>query len=200
MGLSFAAPLAGRDDWEQPESTNPYKFQSTRPLRGATYCRPCLGDTSGHFNPRAPCGVRRETLWLDDRAVAISIHAPLAGCDTACCTICTPSRIFQSTHPLRGATIIGKRGPKHGSISIHAPLAGCDLSRPFPPPPSRHFNPRTPCGVRPVLPLCASTAGEFQSTHPLRGATAKAHKKMRHFCAKGINTSSLCAKNAHPAT
>lgn len=23
-------------DWEQPESTNPYKFQSTRPLRGAT--------------------------------------------------------------------------------------------------------------------------------------------------------------------
>lgn len=36
MGLSFAAPLAGRDDWEQPESTNPYKFQSTRPLRGAT--------------------------------------------------------------------------------------------------------------------------------------------------------------------
>lgn len=40
----------------------------------------------------------------------------------------------------------------------------------------------------------------FQSTHPLRGATAKAHKKMRHFCAKGINTSSLCAKNAHPAT
>lgn len=82
MGLSFAAPLAGRDDWEQPESTNPYKFQSTRPLRGATYCRPCLGDTSGHFNPRAPCGVRRETLWLDDRAVAISIHAPLAGCDS----------------------------------------------------------------------------------------------------------------------
>lgn len=36
MGLSFVAPLAGRDDWEQPESTNPYKFQSTRPLRGAT--------------------------------------------------------------------------------------------------------------------------------------------------------------------
>lgn len=46
----------------------------------------------------------------------------------------------------------------------------------------------------------ALAAMTFQSTRPLRGATAKAHKKMRHFCAKGINTSSLCAKNAHPAT
>lgn len=36
MGLSFVAPRKGRNDWEQPESTNPYKFQSTRPLRGAT--------------------------------------------------------------------------------------------------------------------------------------------------------------------
>lgn len=49
MGLSFAAPLAGRDDWEQPESTNPYKFQSTRPLRGATYaafCQRGIGEIS----------------------------------------------------------------------------------------------------------------------------------------------------------
>ena len=58
----------------------------------------------------------------------ISIHAPLAGCDsTAIGLIAERSATFQSTHPLRGATFLVKRNEKVGSISIHAPLAGCDL-------------------------------------------------------------------------
>ena len=36
----------------------------------------------------------------------------------------------------------------------------------------RHFNPRTPCGVRLNLMLNLLWGGTFQSTHPLRGATS----------------------------
>ena len=58
--------------------------------------------------------------------MAISIHAPLAGCDLINdCGL--PDLVpFQSTHPLRGATTVGSFG---------FPIF-------------RHFNPRTPCGVR----------------------------------------------------
>ena len=34
-----------------------------------------------------------------------------------------------------------------------------------------HFNPRTPCGVRPLCCRTYCTTHPFQSTHPLRGAT-----------------------------
>ena len=102
--------------------------------------------------------------------VGISIHAPLAGCDslfdgqksifldfnprTPCgvrpsrpCRRSTPS-IFQSTHPLRGATLRRQRPGIPYEISIHAPLAGCDGIHRFRRVHQIHFNPRTPCGVR----------------------------------------------------
>ena len=101
---------------------------------------------------------------------------------------------FQSTHPVRGATCLvtpsssaicyfnprtpcGVR-PCHTlpampsqTISIHAPRAGCDLFI------SNfaifyvHFNPRTPCGVRQVTSYRDDATMQFQSTHPVRGAT-----------------------------
>ena len=57
--------------------------------------------------------------------------------------------IFQSTHPLRGATAF-------------------PASRSFP---GTDFNPRTPCGVRLRLLGLGPEIKRFQSTHPLRGAT-----------------------------
>ncbi len=80
------------------------------------------------------------------------------------------SKSFQSTHPLRGATLWSGAGWQGSNISIHAPLAGCDYP-PTCPGASRsisihaplagcdsrgnraslaqkYFNPRTPCGVR----------------------------------------------------
>ena len=55
----------------------------------------------------------------------ISIHAPLAGCD---------SHVNMRVHGIR--------------ISIHAPLAGCDASLIAKSSSLANFNPRTPCGVR----------------------------------------------------
>ena len=57
--ISIHAPLAGCDDVYARYFRTNFDFQSTHPLRGATFagqrCRwsPC------HFNPRTPCGVRQ---------------------------------------------------------------------------------------------------------------------------------------------
>ena len=168
-------------------------FQSTHPLRGATLDiaiahtfayisihAPLAGcDNTGaasffnhaHFNPRTPCGVRRngsakqqtKTIFqsthplrgatrrplLSFPLIHISIHAPLAGCDEYPYPQRPLPLEFQSTHPLRGATVTTLCVKAIAIISIHAPLAGCDDKM-----------------LRRVYKLYI-----FQSTHPLRGAT-----------------------------
>ena len=101
------------------------------------------------FNPRTPCGVRQPH------------QPPIRGCEQ-----------FQSTHSLRSATRHTRRTVFGVRVSIHALLAECDKSGAHPdmiPKVSIHallaecdgavnktinqntsFNPRTPCGVRPV--------------------------------------------------
>ena len=78
---------------------------------------------------------------------------------------------FQSTRPVRGATNVVIGGELIQSISIHAPRAGrdvhiCAFSLEL-----GHFNPRAPCGARPVTALFHDLTKVFQSTRPVRGAT-----------------------------
>ena len=146
------------------------RFQSTHPLRGATVAGSGFIGGAPNFNPRTPCGVRQRAA--DRRPVYHS---------------------FQSTHPLRGATRLAVSVCSAAAISIHAPLAGCDsryirparramnfnprtpcgvrLNNPFILLSCENFNPRTPCGVRPPEGEVISRELQFQSTHPLRGAT-----------------------------
>ena len=125
--ISIHAPRAGCDEFYAIFDTVKLKFQSTHPVRGATcnrrYCQLQLYD----FNPRTPCGVRLRTLVVCHRMMDISIHAPRAGCDgrahgardfaskhfnprTPCgvrpkgYVYLTVTGLFQSTHPVRGAT------------------------------------------------------------------------------------------------
>ena len=79
-----------------------------------------------NFNPRAPCGARPKGN-----------------------SIRKTQTIFQSTRPLRGATVI---------LYLSA---NSDLN----------FNPRAPCGARHRSPLWLGNSMPFQSTRPLRGAT-----------------------------
>ena len=80
---------------------------------------------------------------------AISIHAPREGCDDFSTAPWTLNLLFQSTHPVRGATIEAASSlnevqfqsthPVRGAtltitvsamrlaISIHAPREGCDM-------------------------------------------------------------------------
>ena len=85
----------------------------------------------------------------------ISIHAPLTGSDSANCRFFPQCCAFQSTLPLRGATISRY---KRSCIQCN-------------------FNPRSPYGERPHLSDASFPGTEFQSTLPLRGATGwLAHK------------------------
>ena len=124
--ISIHAPLAGCDNCVKICDRNFHKFQSTHSLRGATYVilaftfwvefqstHPLRGATMiamylfikyFDFNPRTPCGVRPGNIVGYRIGDLISIHAPLAGCDTLSRSLAICFRIFQSTHPLRGAT------------------------------------------------------------------------------------------------
>ena len=162
--ISIHAPLAGCDYLMPEFPAEDAIFQSTHPLRGATR-PPCRSSRRpAHFNPRTPCGVRLPDARIPRRGRDISIHAPLAGCD--------PSPAFQSTHPLRGATGLNYTRAGDGLISIHAPLAGCDtIERGL----AQYIDaisihaPLAGCDAAATAPTV--TYGQFQSTHPLRGAT-----------------------------
>ena len=60
--ISIHAPLAGRDGDGDPDTDEDKEFQSTRPLRGATSLYSTGDKRKTNFNPRAPCGARREIL------------------------------------------------------------------------------------------------------------------------------------------
>ena len=144
-------------------------FQSTHPLRGATFSLATIRHLRRNFNPRTPCGVRLGSILMPEVIQVFQSTHPLRGATPICAEILTIIK-FQSTHPLRGATLRPAPRGSNGLISIHAPLAGCDghngmndwldkisihaplagcdpcttrreITR-------RYFNPRTPCGVR----------------------------------------------------
>ena len=124
LGISIHAPRAGSDNVAFKNAAN-----------------------TVNFNPRSPCGERRQKR---------NLSAAL--------------KVFQSTLPVRGATTnfggfrdkinISIHAPRAGSdffltssncslsISIHAPRAGSDKLKDGIIDASENFNPRSPCGER----------------------------------------------------
>ena len=111
-----------------------------------------------NFNPRAPCGARPICKIEQHMGLTISIHAPLAGRDSAAPGIGrAPWAHFNPRAPC------GAR--PETSIWIWG---------------DTYFNPRAPCGAR--LWYIVTELGsiiEFQSTRPLRGATRPGSRDCR---------------------
>ena len=63
------------------------------------------GRPGNHFNPRAPYGARHRPNEAMTPFVRISIHAPHTGRDFAEQQAAVKESIFQSTRPIRGATM-----------------------------------------------------------------------------------------------
>ena len=168
--ISIHAPLAGCDLTPPPLAGGITVFQSTHPLRGATIavCTPAFmfsisihAPLAGcdhrcrasawqinHFNPRTPCGVRHGRALIEvNRA------------------------LFQSTHPLRGATRNPESITKQQQISIHAPLAGCDYLGAAGEVEADPFQSTHPLRGATIAVTTSRFPQIFQSTHPLRGAT-----------------------------
>ena len=214
--ISIHAPRAGRDILHRVRQLRQFLFQSTRPVRGATvhvlpglavhhisihapragrdWGMAMISTPSSYFNPRAPCGARPlqggtpPPSWRD-----FNPRAP-CGARLRMSDFVTVFILFQSTRPVRGATVDGEQMSREVFISIHAPRAGRDSPRSAWPWSCRNFNPRAPCGARPQRGLHVDLAGDisihapragrdivcmiktppktaFQSTRPVRGAT-----------------------------
>ena len=118
---------------------------------GARPPRPCpLCPAGPYFNPRAPCGARHARARRPGATAPISIHAPLAGRD-------------------------GRRPKAGGSCCYFNPRAPCGARQAAIHPTAAiitNFNPRAPCGARPKRQREVADKLQFQSTRPLRGATA----------------------------
>ena len=167
--ISIHAPLAGCDSPWPPAIRTHTNFNPRTPCgvrQNSCYSSIC----QSNFNPRTPCGVRRRRHGVRHVVRVISIHAPLAGCDHLGYPPGTVVAI--SIHaPLAGCDGRPYLGIGGLDISIHAPLAGCDMVGAASRAAGKHFNPRTPCGVRRATVEAWDRATVFQSTHPLRGAT-----------------------------
>ena len=165
-------------------------FQSTHPARGATphWTRSSEVPNISIHAPREGCdpsGIGNIIPQL-----AISIHAPREGCDATAKKVYHKTKIFQSTHPARGATSsrfsltpacfnFNPRTPRgvrrgkwfvaidaEGRISIHAPREGCDYWLESWQSSSSNFNPRTPRGVRPIWPRRSACSSDFNPRTP----------------------------------
>ena len=169
-------------------------FQSTRPVRGATsslMCRSPSQKVSIHapragrdgvwrsengfcngFNPRAPCGARLVLVGECRSCCRFNPRAP-CGARLPALNSSDLEKVFQSTRPVRGATLGEVVLPRKSRVSIHAPRAGRDTVFIRTTRTDRSFNPRAPCGARHDgwVPINEDT--EFQSTRPVRGATGR---------------------------
>ena len=135
------------------------KFQPTRPLRGAT-CTETNSFPSAIISTHAPLAGRDARHSSGFMIENISTHAPLAGRDRVIAKHGRKSVKFQPTRPLRGAT------NKRLQINIR----------------HSNFNPRAPCGARPMTEAAQSPI--VISTHaPLAGRDSKSVQITMHIFA-----------------
>ena len=104
LGISIHAPHAGCDNTESRNRCTRKHFNPRTPCGVRLYQLPLL-PSYDDFNPRTPCGVRQHLLGRQLRPGIISIHAPHAGCDVLESALRITFSLFQSTHPMRGATM-----------------------------------------------------------------------------------------------
>ena len=99
------------------------------------------------FNPRAPCGARRIATISSRVSLIFQSTRPVRGA-TVLFSRHPMSESFQSTRPVRGATHSRFSSIQWRFISIHAPRAGRDTLDKIGSLHISHFNPRAPCGAR----------------------------------------------------
>ena len=148
QNISTHAPLAGRDLTIHVLVL--YILISTHaPLAGRDPMMQATRLHTKNFNPRAPCGARRWCNGSTSRSERISTHAPLAGRDRKRGE--RKTFVIISTHaPLAGRDFLSFALALLFFISTHAPLAGRDSNFAKFLNGNTDFNPRAPCGARPV--------------------------------------------------
>ena len=146
--ISIHAPLTGSDFIDLAGYAACADFNPRSPYGGRGFGAAGCG-SGRYFNPRSPYG---ERLSLSDDAFLVPYFNP---------------RSPYGERPSESAYASGLQ-----RISIHAPLTGSDADGTFDLEMAKNFNPRSPYGERLVLHSRPAFSPIFQSTLPLRGATA----------------------------
>ena len=126
VAISIHAPHTGRDYLYDGTHPNAAGFQSTRPIRGATFCVSLQKTEIQAFQSTRPIRGATSRCQRFGTGCQISIHAPHTGRDLGCTTMPMGPNRFQSTRPIRGATIVKIAKYYTKFISIHAPHTGRD--------------------------------------------------------------------------
>ena len=113
------------------------------PLAGSDLLRTPLRGIWRDFDPRSPCGERQSNHRVSQ-----------------------PPKTFRSTLPLRGATVEAPAVAVLAVISIHAPLAGSDLVMSKQNYMHVYFDPRSPCGERPMCESKGRFSYDFDPRSP----------------------------------
>ena len=124
LRVSIHAPHAGRDPCRYRISAKRISFNPRAPC-GARPPPPASAAGSRRFNPRAPCGARLLLPSYRRRRMGFNPRAPCGARHVGNTTL-SWTVLFQSTRPMRGATlrIVGEHPRKQ--VSIHAPHTGRD--------------------------------------------------------------------------
>ena len=165
MYVSIHAPHAGRDTWPQvPGANEAVSIHAPHAGRDAVFGG--MDSGFGCFNPRAPCGARRALPYVPGRRRAVSIHAPHAGRDDGVKQL--GGKAYVSIHaPHAGRDEWLEEFDKEQEVSIHAqdqedlavwvkfqstrPMPGATINARDRISLTHSFNPRAPCGARPLL-------------------------------------------------
>ena len=192
--ISIHGPRVGAD-WRIAASRRSCRrFQSTAPVWGPTVKTRQSAWDRDYFNPRPPCGGRRDGFYAMNtgmlfqstapvwgptrpnqkrlvtpqfqstapvwgptvvlrnllRLTCISIHGPRVGADPCWRAMRSTTPGFQSTAPVWGPTVANGVAKIADIISIHGPRVGADEKMLISLLTDHDFNPRPPCGGRPV--------------------------------------------------
>ena len=146
--ISIHAPHTGSDDVVAVRGRPP-AISIHAPHTGSDRSRNAGSGLSAYFNPRSPYGERRGSSGASSSASYFNPRSPYGERPLAAIVVALV-RQFQSTLPIRGATVRYPVGEHPRCISIHAPHTGSDGAE--------------------VVP--AHVEVRFQSTLPIRGATS----------------------------
>ena len=179
--ISIHAPRVGCDEKHRNRVSRHRNFNPRTPC-GVRRDRGAAHGHHGDFNPRTPCGVRRRA---SSPTAATSNFNPRTPCGVRLAYLESDSgeMIFQSTHPVWGATSCGASATTSATFQSTHPVWGATCRAFAPVLHGSHFNPRTPCGVRLLAQSSLSSGQGFQSTHPVWGATqiVQLHHKGIHI-------------------
>ena len=150
-----------------------HEFQSTPPVRGATRSDPAYSALSP-FQSTPPVRGATSEKFEGYLAAAFQSTPPVRGATIQICSECGEEHISIHAPRAGGDKNLAWKDSVGTVISIHAPRAGGDCSAQTVHTAYPYFNPRPPCGGRRRRNLLSAPEYQFQSTPPVRGATAKA--------------------------